>query len=100
MRGEQAEDSLGLFQIGPEGLPAREVSIRQWDIKAPEGIIHLLSGLPGAPSMTRGGLLEQKVCRQILESAVERSDIRHARGETESSVAIMEAVIMPFESLH
>ena len=43
--------------------------------------------------MTRGGLLEQKVCRQILESAVERSDIRHARGETESSVAIMEAVL-------
>ncbi|MEL7500819.1 MAG: hypothetical protein AAFN77_24715 [Planctomycetota bacterium] len=82
-----------LYQIGPEGLPAKEIVVVENDIPAGDGLIHFLQGLPKSASMTRGGLLERKVCRDILQSAFERSDIRLSRGETNSSIDILESVL-------
>ena len=92
VRANEESEQFKLYQIGPEGLPAKEVVVVESDIDAGEGMIHLLEGLPKTPSMTRGGLLELDVCRDILQSAMERSDIRKSRGEMELSIAILEAV--------
>ncbi|MEM7783791.1 MAG: fasciclin domain-containing protein [Planctomycetota bacterium] len=87
------ENSFKLFQIGPEGLPAKEIMFVETDIDTENGVIHLLQGLPKTASMTRGGLLERKVCRDILQSAIERSEIRLSRGETNLSLEILESVL-------
>ncbi|MEM8671328.1 MAG: fasciclin domain-containing protein [Planctomycetota bacterium] len=93
VRSSPSESGFKLFQIGPEGLAATEVIVVEQDIETDGGLLHLLDGMPRSPSMTRGGLLEQNVCRDILRSALERCEIREARGEMDSAIEILKTVL-------
>ncbi|MEM7478148.1 MAG: fasciclin domain-containing protein, partial [Planctomycetota bacterium] len=92
VRSTPPDSGFKLFQIGPEGLPSREVAVVEKDIEATGGLIHLIEEIPSTPSMTRGGLLEQNVCREILKSALERCEIRKSRGEVDSAITILKSV--------
>lgn len=87
------EGRWGIFQIGPEGLPAKQIQVNEFDIEATGGIIHLIGELPKTPSMTRGALLEQEVCRQILRSALERSQMLETRDQRQAAIEIFESVL-------
>ncbi|MEM6468859.1 MAG: hypothetical protein AAF802_04770 [Planctomycetota bacterium] len=82
-----------LFPLGPEGLPAEKIECIEKNIECTGGVIHLLGSFPKSLSMTRGGLLEQDICRKILQSAMERCEIRESRGELEAAIEILAAAL-------
>ena len=92
IRSNPYELGFKLFLIGPEGLPGKEIAIVEKDVEATGGLIHLLKDIPGTPAMTRGGLLKQSQCKEILTSALERCEIRKSRGEVDSAIAILKSV--------